>query len=75
MPPPTQPPSAQTFLGDIAAAEQAAPVPPPPPPPPSSDDPKYAGNPALFEQDKQAAEQATAAFVTAAKARGAGWRG
>jgi cytochrome P450 len=70
MPPPIRVPSAQTFLGDIAAAEQAAPV-PPPPPPPSSDDPKYAGDPALFEQDKKTAEQATAAFITAAKARGA----
>jgi cytochrome P450 len=69
--PPTRPPSAQTFLADIAAAEQAAPVPPQPPPPPSANDPKYAGNPALFEQDKKAAEEATAAFVTAAKARGA----
>ncbi|MGH6635395.1 MAG: cytochrome P450 [Gammaproteobacteria bacterium] len=71
MPPPIRVPSAQTFLGDIAAAEQAAPVPPLPLPPPTSDDPKYAGNPALFEQDKKAAEQAAAAFATAAKARGA----
>jgi cytochrome P450 len=71
MPPPTRLPSAQTFLGDIAAAEQAAPVPPPPLPPPSSDDPKYTGNRALFEQDKKVAEQAAAAFATAAKARGA----
>lgn len=71
MPPPIRVPSAQTFLGDIAAAEQAAPVPPQPPPPPSSDDPQYAANPALFEQDKKAAEQAAAAFATAAKARGA----
>jgi cytochrome P450 len=59
-----------SFLHDVAVAEQQAPLPPPPPPLPDPDDPRYVGDPARYEQDRQTAVSATAAFEAAAKARG-----
>ncbi len=60
-----------SFLDDVSAAEQETPLPPPPPPAPDPDDPRYAGDPAGLERDRQAAAAAAAAYAAAAGRRGA----
>ncbi|MBS1214929.1 MAG: hypothetical protein H6R26_3546, partial [Proteobacteria bacterium] len=67
---PPAPPATASFLGEMKAAEERTPLPAPPPPVPDPNDPKYAGDAAAYERDKQAAEAAAAAFAAAAKVRG-----
>jgi cytochrome P450 len=64
-----EPPSSG-FLSDVAVAERDTPLPPPPGPPPGPDDPRYVGDPAAFERDRQAHEATAAAFTAAAQQRG-----
>ena len=63
-------PTASSFLDDVSAAEAKTPLAPPPPPVPDPADPRYTGDPAAYERDRQATEAAAAAFAAAAKRRG-----